>query len=66
MTGFGNAEGEQDGVTISIEIKTLNHRHLDSNIKVPTLYSTTEPEIRDLIAKYLKRGKVDVTFRREV
>ena len=60
MTGFGRAEAEQDGKKITIELKTVNHRFLDINIRMPRTLGFAEEGIRKTIKKQLSRGRVDV------
>jgi len=59
MTGFGKAECECQNRKTVIEIKTLNSKQLDINARIPNGYREKEVEIRNLISKKLKRGKVD-------
>lgn len=61
MTGFGKNSISFSGKTITIEIKSLNSKQLDLNIKLPPLFREKEPEIRSLIAKRLERGKIELT-----
>ena len=60
MTGFGRAEAERDGRKIMIEIKAVNHRFLDINIRMPRSLGFTEESIRKTIKGNLSRGRVDV------
>lgn len=61
MTGFGRASsGEDSDKNFSIEIKSVNHRYLDINIKMPKTFVSLEEKIRRLISERLSRGKVDV------
>lgn len=60
MTGFGRAEAEQDGRKVTIEIKTVNHRFLDINIRLPRTLGFTEETVRKTIKDSLERGRVDV------
>lgn len=62
MTGYGKAECVLPEKKLSIEIKSLNSKQLDANIRVPSLYKEKELEIRQLIAEELERGKVECTF----
>lgn len=61
MTGFGKATVECGNKKIVIEIKSLNSKQLDINLRVPGLYKEKEIEIRNMIKTYLERGKVDMT-----
>lgn len=59
MTGFGKAEVQVNGKNISVEVKSLNSKQLDLNVKVPMIYRDREYEIRNLLSSKLTRGKVD-------
>lgn len=60
MTGFGKATVESGEKKVIIEVKSLNSKQLDINLRMPNLYKEKEMEIRNLIKNYLERGKVDV------
>lgn len=61
MTGFGRAaSGEQSNRNFMVEIKSVNHRFLDMNIKMPKTLFSLEDKIRKLISDKISRGKVDV------
>ena len=62
MTGYGKAIAETPNKKVTIEIKSLNSKQLDLNIKLPWLYKEKEPEIRNLISQKLDRGKIDLTI----
>lgn len=62
MTGYGKSEVELLQKSATIEIRTLNSKNIDFNIRVPNAYREKEPEIRNLLATQLKRGKVDFTL----
>lgn len=62
MTGYGKEVIHLPSKTISIEIKSLNSKGLDINARIPTAYREKELEIRDKIAKALKRGKIELTI----
>lgn len=59
MTGYGKADALLGGKKIHAEIKSLNSKALDLNMRVVPIYREKEMEIRQLIAKELERGKVD-------
>jgi uncharacterized protein (TIGR00255 family) len=61
MTGFGKAIHEIPGKKITVEIRSLNSKQLDLNLRIPYLYKEKELELRTEIGKQLERGKVDVT-----
>jgi len=62
MTGYGKAIAETQQKKITIEIKSLNSKQLDLNIKLPWLYKEKEPEIRNLVSQRLDRGKIDLSI----
>ncbi|MGO3182820.1 MAG: YicC/YloC family endoribonuclease [Aequorivita sp.] len=66
MTGYGKEVVQLPSKTITIEIKSLNSKGLDINARVPSAYREKELEIRDLLAKSLQRGKVDLSLYIEV
>lgn len=60
MTGFGRCEVTEDNRKVIIEMKSVNHRYLDVNMKMPKKLSAFENSIRNLLKEYIQRGKVDV------
>ncbi len=60
MTGFGRAEGEKNGIRMTVEVKSVNHRFLDINIRTPRFMMFIEDAIRGIIKSRLTRGRVDV------
>lgn len=61
MTGFGKGEATLQHKKITVEIRSLNSKQLDLNLRLPAIYRQSEYEIRTLIARTLQRGKVDIT-----
>ncbi|MDR6160098.1 MULTISPECIES: YicC/YloC family endoribonuclease [Chryseobacterium] len=59
MTGFGRAEDVFEGKKITIDIKSLNSKSFDLNIKIPLRYKEKEFEIRKILNDRIIRGKVD-------
>ena len=59
MTGYGKAEKTLHNKTIIVEIRSLNSKNLDVKTRIPSEYREKELEIRKMLAKDLKRGKVD-------
>ncbi|RPD97528.1 YicC family protein [Aureibaculum marinum] len=62
MTGYGKAVAELPQKKVTVEIKTLNSKNLDLNVRVPSMYREKELEIRSKLSKKLFRGKVDFTI----
>lgn len=60
MTGFGRAEVITKERKITVELKSVNHRYLDLNIKMPRKMIFLEGAVRNLLKSYIQRGKVDV------
>ncbi|WP_418748180.1 YicC/YloC family endoribonuclease [Frisingicoccus sp.] len=60
MTGFGRSEIANEQQKITVEMKAVNHRYCDINVKMPKKLSIFEAAIRNLLKKYIQRGKVDV------
>jgi len=63
MTGYGDAEGQLNGVTYSVEIKTVNNRYLKTNIRLPETVAFLEEAIEKLLRKNLSRGTVNYVLR---
>ena len=63
MTGYGDAEGQLNGVTYTVEIKTVNSRYLKANIKLPETVAFLEEAIEKLLRKNLSRGTVNYVLR---
>ena len=62
MTGFGKALGEKADKKIIVEVRSLNSKQLDLNLRLPGIYKEKELELRADIGKELERGKVDVSI----
>ena len=62
MTGYGKSVLQLPNKTISIEIKSLNSKSLDLNMRMPSIYRSKELNLRKLISSKLKRGKVDFSL----
>ena len=60
MTGFGSAEQTYNAKKISVEVKTLNSKQLDLQVKLPNELRSAELDFRNSIGAKLQRGKVDV------
>jgi len=60
MTGYGKSSYETAGKKVTVDIKTLNSKQFDLNIRVPFLYRDVEPDIRNLLLQKIERGKTDV------
>ena len=60
MTGFGMGEYKDDKYNISVECKTINHKYLDVNPRLPRKVSFLEDRLRQLVKDYISRGRVDM------
>ncbi len=60
MTGFGRFETMDEMRKITVELKSVNHRYLDSNIRIPKRLGYFESSVRTLLKNYVSRGKIDV------
>ena len=65
MTGFGHAEAVNDLRKITVEMKSVNNRYFDCNIRLPKKYSAFEADVRGILKEYVSRGKVDVFITEE-
>jgi len=59
MTGFASASGELPGISLAVELRSVNHRYLDVTIKLPEELRMLEPGLRERLAGAQKRGKVE-------
>ncbi len=60
MTGFGRSEMATEERKIVVEIKAVNHRYCDMNVKLPKKFNYFETSIRTFLKDYIQRGKVDI------
>lgn len=60
MTGFGKATGAYGSKKINVEVRSLNSKQLDLNLRMPSKYKEKEMELKSRIAAVVERGKVDV------
>lgn len=60
MTGCGYARVPIEDSIITVEIKSVNSRYIDLNVKLPRMYSRTEEKIKAELGKYTTRGKIDI------
>ena len=62
MTGYGKSSLSINSREYQVEIKTVNHKYIDTNIRIPRVISYLEEEVRKTIASKFKRGKVDISI----
>ena len=60
MTGYGKAEYKENGITVSVELRTVNNRFLDLNAKYPRSFIALDDVIRKTVQSNVKRGKLDL------
>lgn len=60
MTGFGQAQGETATRRIGVSVQTVNHRHLDVALRLPEELRARESELREQVARHLRRGRCEV------
>ena len=65
MTGYGKAELNLKNINFTVELRSLNSKQIDINIKIPNIYRDKEIELRKLLANKLKRGKIELSIWRE-
>jgi len=61
MTGFGRSEVGGRTLTLSAEVRSVNHRHLDIAVRLPRALAAFEPDVRRLVQARLERGRVEVS-----
>ncbi|ORU92522.1 MAG: hypothetical protein A6F70_03115 [Cycloclasticus sp. symbiont of Bathymodiolus heckerae] len=59
MTAFASSEIDVEGYTLIWEIRSVNHRYLDVSPRLPEVFRSIEPLVREAVGKHLKRGKID-------
>ena len=60
MTGYGRAEAANARLGLAVEVKSVNHRHLDVALKLPRAIAGLEQDARRLVQSAVQRGRVDV------
>lgn len=63
MTGFGEARQQDDRWSLSVEVRTVNNRHLKLSAKVSEPYGALEPELEKLVRESVRRGSVNLSIR---
>jgi len=65
MTGYGKGIAERDNLTMTVEIKSVNHRYCDVSVKAPRNLLVLEHELKKKVGERLKRGKIDIFINQE-
>ena len=60
MTGYGSAKGQAAGLDISVELKSVNNRYLDTSVRLPRSFLFVEDAVKSAVQSHISRGKVDV------
>ena len=60
MTGFGRGKYENEGRTYTVEIKSVNHKYSDINVRLPRFLNSVEDKVRKRVAEVISRGKIDI------
>ena len=62
MTGYGKSSLSINSRDYQVEIKAVNHKYIDINIKLPRVISYLEDDIRKIVNSKIKRGKIDISI----
>lgn len=65
MTGYGKGQAAAEGVALTVEIRSVNHRYSDISVKVPRALLALEGEVKKKVGERLRRGKIDVFVNQE-
>jgi len=65
MTGFGRAEVNKNGITVSTEVRSVNSRYLDLTLRLPRNFSQREKEMKDIVRTFLNRGNLNIIVKVE-
>lgn len=65
MTGYGRACDTIDGLTVTVEVKSVNHRYFEFSVRTGRQYAFIEDKLKSLFQQYIARGKVDVSVQIE-
>ena len=61
MTGFGRAVEKIDGLDVTVEIKSVNHRYFEFSSRIPRVYQFLEEKLKSLCQQSITRGKVEIS-----
>jgi uncharacterized protein (TIGR00255 family) len=64
MTGYGEASSQIRGTRVTVQVRSLNHRHLDVQLRAPREYLSFEEQIRKVVREKISRGRLDVFINR--
>ena len=60
MTGYGSAKGCVEGLQVTVELKSVNNRYLDTSVRLPRSFLFAEDAVKSAVQRHISRGKVDV------
>jgi uncharacterized protein (TIGR00255 family) len=60
MTGYGRGQEVQDGLSVTVEIKSVNHRFFEYSCRLPRVYGFIDDKLKNYLQQSINRGKVDV------
>ena len=60
MTGYGSAKGTAEGLEITVELKSVNNRYLDTSVRLPRSFIFAEDAVKSAVQSHISRGKADV------
>lgn len=60
MTGYGKGEAQREGLSVTVEVRAVNHRYADISVKLPRSFMAFENDLRKQVGQALRRGKIDV------
>lgn len=63
MTGFGRGEASANGISVTVELKSVNSRYLDISLRLPSSIQDRELDIKEILQNHVERGKVNVSVR---
>ncbi|SMO56389.1 TIGR00255 family protein [Fodinibius sediminis] len=63
MTGFGRGEASSNGISITVELKTVNSRYLDISLRLPPIIQEKELTLKEQLQQHVERGKINVSVR---
>ncbi len=61
MTGYGTGSASREGITVAVEVRTVNHRFLDLHVRLAREFAALESEIQQMVRTCLQRGRVDIS-----
>ncbi|HXU48566.1 MAG TPA: YicC/YloC family endoribonuclease, partial [Candidatus Binatia bacterium] len=66
MTGYAQAHALENGWSLRVSLRSVNHRFLDLHLRVPEGFEPLEPAMRKIVRERLRRGHVDLTVQYEM